>query len=46
MNKINSEIIRLDESSKVQFKERQLHHDSFTHELIAFSNSKSGVIVF
>ena len=39
-------IIKRGESSKVQFKERMPHHDSFAHELIAFSNSQGGIIVF
>ena len=34
------------ESSKVQFKERLPHPDSFAHELIAFSNSKGGAVIF
>ncbi|MDR0503161.1 MAG: putative DNA binding domain-containing protein [Treponema sp.] len=41
-----SDIIKLGESSRVQFKERLPHHDSFAHELIAFSNSKGGMIIF
>jgi predicted HTH transcriptional regulator len=40
------EIIRGGESSKVQLKERLPHHDSIAHELIAFSNSKGGKIIF
>jgi predicted HTH transcriptional regulator len=40
------EIIKCGESSKVQFKERLPHPDSFAHELIAFSNSKGGAIIF
>jgi len=40
------EIIKLGESSKIQFKERMPHPDSFAHELIAFSNSKGGIIIF
>jgi predicted HTH transcriptional regulator len=39
-------IIKGGESSKVQFKEQLPHPDSFAHELIAFSNSKGGLIVF
>jgi predicted HTH transcriptional regulator len=39
-------IIKRGESSKVQFKERMPHPDSFAHELIAFSNSQGGIIVF
>jgi predicted HTH transcriptional regulator len=39
------EIINGGESSKVQFKERLPHHDSLAHELIAFSNSKGGIII-
>jgi predicted HTH transcriptional regulator len=34
------------ESSKVQFKERLPHIDNLAHELIAFSNSKGGTILF
>jgi predicted HTH transcriptional regulator len=34
------------ESSKVQLKERLPHGDSLAHEIIAFSNSQGGVIVF
>ena len=34
------------ESSSVQFKERMPHPDSLAHELIAFSNSQGGVIIF
>jgi len=41
-----AEIIKRGESSKVQFKERLPHVDSFAHELIAFSNSKGGIIIF
>jgi len=40
------EIIKRGESSKVQFKERLPSLDSLTHELIAFSNSKGGRIIF
>ena len=40
------EIIKRGESSKVQFKERMPHQDNFAHELIAFSNSKGGIIIF
>ena len=40
------EIIKRGESSKVQFKERMPNIDSFAHELIAFSNSKGGKIIF
>jgi predicted HTH transcriptional regulator len=39
------EIINGGESSKVQFKERLPHQDSLAHELIAFSNSKGGIII-
>jgi predicted HTH transcriptional regulator len=39
-------LIKQGESSKVQFKERMPHPDSLAHELIAFSNSKGGIIVF
>jgi predicted HTH transcriptional regulator len=39
------QIIKRGESSKVQFKERLPHPDSFAHELIAFSNSHGGIIV-
>jgi predicted HTH transcriptional regulator len=38
-------IINGGESSMVQFKERLPHQDSFAHELIAFSNSKGGMII-
>ena len=41
-----SGIIKGGESSKVQFKERLPHADSLAHELIAFSNSKGGIIIF
>ena len=34
------------ESSKVQFKERLPHPDSLAQELIAFSNSHGGIIIF
>ncbi|MCL2689815.1 MAG: putative DNA binding domain-containing protein [Chitinispirillia bacterium] len=40
------QIIDLGESSKVQFKERMPHLDSFANELIAFSNSGGGIIIF
>jgi len=40
------ELIGLGESSKVQFKERMPNLDSMAHELIAFSNSKGGAIIF
>ena len=39
-------IIKRGESSAVQFKERMPHPDSLAHELIAFSNSQGGIIVF
>jgi predicted HTH transcriptional regulator len=39
-------LIKGGESSKVQFKERLPHHDSIAHELIAFSNSLGGIIIF
>jgi predicted HTH transcriptional regulator len=34
------------ESSKVQFKKRLPHIDNLAHEMIAFSNSQGGVILF
>ena len=34
------------ESSSVQFKERLPHIDSLAHEIIAFSNSHGGIILF
>jgi predicted HTH transcriptional regulator len=39
-------LIQGGESSKVQFKERLPHIDSLAHELIAFSNSAGGMILF
>jgi predicted HTH transcriptional regulator len=39
-------IISGGESSRIQFKERMPHPDGFAHELIAFSNSKGGTILF
>ena len=39
-------IIKRGESSKVQFKERMPTPESLSHELIAFSNSQGGLIVF
>jgi predicted HTH transcriptional regulator len=39
-------LIKRGESSKVQFKERLPHIDSLAHELIAFSNSQGGMIIF
>jgi predicted HTH transcriptional regulator len=39
------EIISGGESSKVQFKERLPHQDTLAHEMIAFSNSKGGIII-
>jgi len=39
------QIIARGESSKVQFKERLPHPDSFANELIAFSNSQGGIII-
>jgi predicted HTH transcriptional regulator len=39
-------IIQRGESSKVQFKERMPHLDSLAHEMIAFSNSQGGIIIF
>jgi predicted HTH transcriptional regulator len=39
-------IILSGESSKVQFKERLPHIDSLAHEIIAFSNSRGGLIIF
>ncbi|GHT90715.1 hypothetical protein FACS1894137_19960 [Spirochaetia bacterium] len=40
------DLIKKGESSTVQFKERAPHPDSLAHEIIAFSNSKGGIIVF
>ncbi|GHU19606.1 transcriptional regulator [Spirochaetia bacterium] len=40
------QLVSLGESSKVQFKERLPHIDSLAHELIAFSNSMGGIIIF
>ncbi|MDR1903480.1 MAG: putative DNA binding domain-containing protein, partial [Treponema sp.] len=40
------EILKDGESSKVQFKERLPHIDSLAHEMIAFSNSSGGMIIF
>ncbi|MHC6203675.1 RNA-binding domain-containing protein [Breznakiellaceae bacterium SP9] len=39
-------IIQGGESSMVQFKERMPHIDSIAHELIAFSNSRGGLLLF
>jgi len=39
-------IIKGGETSKIQFKERLPHPDSFAQELIAFSNSSGGIIIF
>ncbi|MDR0555255.1 MAG: putative DNA binding domain-containing protein [Treponema sp.] len=39
-------IITGGESSKVQFKEHLPHIDSLAHEIIAFSNSQGGIIIF
>ena len=39
-------VIKRGESSKVQFKERMPHVNSLAHELIAFSNSQGGIIIF
>jgi predicted HTH transcriptional regulator len=39
-------IINGGESSTAQFKERLPHPDSFAHEMIAFSNSHGGRIIF
>ena len=39
-------LINMGESSKVQFKERMPNPDSFANELIAFSNSNGGLIIF
>ena len=40
------QIINGGESSKVQLKERLPHPDSLAHEIIAFSNSRGGMIIF
>ena len=40
------QIISGGETSKVQLKERLPHPDSFAHELIAFSNSRGGMVIF
>jgi len=39
-------IISRGESSKVQFKERMPHIESMAHEMVAFSNSDGGMIIF
>ncbi len=41
-----SEILKNGENSRVQFKERLDNQDSIAAELIAFSNSKGGLLVF
>ena len=51
MNNIMNEqellqIIGGGESSTIQFKERLPHPDSLAHEIIAFSNSRGGKIIF
>jgi len=40
------DIIRKGESSKVQFKERMPHNVGMAYEMIAFSNSEGGMIIF
>ena len=40
------DIIRKGESGKVQFKERMPHISGMAHEMIAFSNSEGGMIIF
>jgi len=40
------QIIKGGESSSVQFKERLPNQDSLAHEMIAFSNSRGGKIIF
>ena len=40
------QLIQGGETSKIQFKERLPHPDSFAQELIAFSNSQGGFILF
>ena len=40
------QIISGGESSTVQFKERLPNGDSLAHEMIAFSNSRGGIIIF
>jgi predicted HTH transcriptional regulator len=40
------DLIQGGESSKVQFKERLPHVDNLAHEMIAFSNSRGGLILF
>ena len=39
-------IISRGESSRVQFKDRMPHAESMAHEMIAFSNSDGGMIIF
>ena len=39
------DLIQGGETSRVQFKERLPHNDSFAQEVIAFSNSKGGIII-
>ena len=41
-----SEILKNGENSRVQFKERLDNQDSIAAELIAFSNSKGGLLIF
>jgi predicted HTH transcriptional regulator len=40
------DIVQKGESSTVQFKERMPHGDSLAYEMIAFSNSQGGIIIF
>ena len=39
------ELIQQGESSRVQFKERLPHIDSFAQEMVAFSNTEGGIII-
>jgi ATP-dependent DNA helicase RecG len=40
------DVIRKGESSTVQFKERVTHPDSLAQEMVAFSNSNGGLLIF
>ena len=40
------DITKCDETSKIKFKERLPNLDSLAHEMIAFSNSHGGKIIF
>ncbi|PIP42262.1 ATP-dependent DNA helicase RecG [Candidatus Desantisbacteria bacterium CG23_combo_of_CG06-09_8_20_14_all_40_23] len=40
------DIINAGENSKIEFKQKEIHQDSFAQEIVAFANTEGGSIIF